>query len=131
MLNRESAHNIFRILMCRDVDLRTLKGILFDFACGAHPYVLNRDPKEFEFLRFLVDGSHWAGQKKLRKPDSTGNGGHLGCCEGYNFNLYKPHIGADYEVNSQGREELHAKIATESRFCMEVPMYSMNKFRIV
>ena len=34
MLCRESAHNIFRLLMCRDVDLLSLKGIIFDHACG-------------------------------------------------------------------------------------------------
>ena len=43
MLNRESAHNLFRLLECRDVDLNALEGGLFDFACGLHPYVLNRE----------------------------------------------------------------------------------------
>ena len=59
MLCRESAHNIFRLLMCRDVDLNSLEGVIFDFACGLDQYILNREPKEFEFLRCLVDGAHW------------------------------------------------------------------------
>ena len=67
--------------------------------CGLHPYVLNREPALFENFRFLVDGSHWQGQKKLKKADKTGKGGHLGCSTGYNFNIYKPHL--DAKINSQ------------------------------
>jgi hypothetical protein len=26
----------------------------------------------------LVDGSHWEGQKRLKKSDRSGKGGHLG-----------------------------------------------------
>ena len=37
---------------------------------------------------------------------SYGKGGHLGCSEGFNFNLYKPYL--PYKVNSQGREQMHA-----------------------
>ena len=59
MLCRESAHNIFRLLMCRDVDLYSLQGVIFDHACGLDQYLLNREPREFEFLRCLVDGAHW------------------------------------------------------------------------
>ena len=33
-------------------------------------YVLNREPEEFEHVRFLVDGSHYQGMKKLKKKDS-------------------------------------------------------------
>ena len=53
-----------------------------------------------------MDGAHWNGQKKLRKPDSSGKGGHLGCSEGFNFNLYKPFLPP--HINSQGREQMHA-----------------------
>ena len=42
MLNRESAHNLFRLLECRDIDQNALKTVIFDFACGLHPFVLNR-----------------------------------------------------------------------------------------
>ena len=80
--------------MSRDVDLFNLEGVIFDHACGLDPYILKRynvllcndlklcmhlrKPREFEFLRCLVDGSHWQGQKRLRKPDRQGKGGHLG-----------------------------------------------------
>ena len=45
--------------------------------------------RSLQYLRCLVDGSHWQGQKKLKKPNKSGKGGHLGCSEGFNFNLYK------------------------------------------
>ena len=67
-----------------------------------------RELREFEFLRNLVDGAQWNGQKRLRRPDRTGRGGHLGCSEGFNFNLYKPHLPP--KTNSQGREQMHAKL---------------------
>ena len=111
--------------MCRNLDMEALDGVIFDFACGLDPYILNRlvfknnnliltplscfrEPREFEFLRTLVDGAHWQGQKRLRKPDRTGRGGHIGCSEGFNFNLYKKHL--PHGTNSQGREQLHAKL---------------------
>ena len=59
MLCKESAHNLFRLLMCRDIDLHALQGVIFDFACGLDQYILNREPREFEYLRCLVDGAHW------------------------------------------------------------------------
>ena len=59
MLCKESAHNIFRLLMCRDLDLFALKGVIFYHACGLDQYLLNREPREFEYLRCLVDGAHW------------------------------------------------------------------------
>ena len=42
MLSRESAHNLFRLLMCRNLNMETLEGVIFDFACGLDPYLLNR-----------------------------------------------------------------------------------------
>ena len=59
MLCKESAHNIFRLLMCRDLNMHKLKGVVFDYACGLDQYILNREPREFEYLRLLVDGAHW------------------------------------------------------------------------
>ena len=109
MLCRESAHNLFRLLMCRDVDLHELDGVIFDFACGLDQYILNREPREFEYLRCLVDGAHWQGQKKLKKPDKSGIGGHIGCSEGYTFNLYKQHL-PYAQPNSQGREQMHSRL---------------------
>ena len=98
MLTKESAHNFFRFLMCRDVDMTKLEGVIFDHACGLNAYILNREPREFQFLRCLVDGSHWNGQKKLKKSDRSVKGGHLGCSEGFNFNLYKVFCGFSFEV---------------------------------
>ena len=71
-------------------------------------FPLDREPREFEFLRTLVDGAHWQGQKRLKKPDRSGRGGHLGCSEGYNFNLYKQHL--PHGIYSQGREQMHSKL---------------------
>ena len=109
MLCKESAHNIFILLMCRDANMHALKGVVFDFACGLDQYMLNREPVEFEYLRLLVDGAHWQvdiriiqcchleenlyqGQKKLKRPDRSGRGGHIGCSDGFNYNLYKPFL---------------------------------------
>ena len=64
--------------MCRDVDLNSLEGILVDHACLFEPYTMNREAPLLEKVLVLVDGSHWAGQKKLKKPDKGGKGGHLG-----------------------------------------------------
>ena len=74
-------------------------------------YVLNREPEEFEHVRFLVDGSHYQGMKKLKKKDSrAGKKGHLGCNSAYNFNLYKEFTktSVDGAKNSQGREQMHS-----------------------
>ena len=108
MLSKESAHNFFRFLMCRNVDMANLEGIIFDHACGLDAFMLNREPREFEFLRCLVDGAHWQGQKKLKKPDQSGKGGHIGCSEGFNFNIYKQFL--PQVSNSQGREQTHSEM---------------------
>ena len=86
------------------------KGFIFYYACGLDPYLLNhqrdhffREPRKFEYLRTLVDGAHWQGQKKLKRPDRSGRGGHLGCSEGFNFNLKEG-------VLSQGREQMHSRL---------------------
>ena len=109
MCARESARHFFRFLICRRINFAKLEGIIEDFACGLHPYVLNREPTQFQYTRFLVDGSHWQGQRKLKKPDYSGKGGHLGCSSSYNFNAYKDHIETDTgALNSQGREQIHS-----------------------
>ena len=62
-----------------------------------------------------MDGSHWQGQRKLKKPDYSGRGGHLGCSSGYNFNAYKKHIDTDMgALNSQGREQMHSILEKSS-----------------
>ena len=67
------------------------------------PFFLFREPRKFEYLRTLVDGAHWQGQKKLKRPDRSGRGGHLGCLEGFNFNLKE-------RVLFQGREQMHSRL---------------------
>ena len=106
MMGRESARHFSRFLMCRKINFEKLEGIIEDFACGLQPYALNREPEEFKFTRFLVDGARWAGQRRLKKADRSGKGGHLGCSLGYNFNEYKRHL--DITVNSQGREQTNS-----------------------
>ena len=88
--------------------MKKLKGVIFDNACGLDRYILNREPREFEFLRCLVDGSHWNGQKKLRHSDNNGRGGHLGCSDSFNFNIYKKFLREG--TYSQGREQMHSKL---------------------
>ena len=78
MLLKESPRNLFRFLMTRDVDFNALEGILVDHACLFEPYTMNREALILENVLVLVDGAHWAGQKKLKKPDQSGKGGHLG-----------------------------------------------------
>ena len=36
--------------------------------------------------------------KKLKKPDSSGKNFHIGCSDGYNYNLYKKHLGINQQV---------------------------------
>ena len=69
-----------KIFVTKKIDFNNLDGIIEDYACGVNQYALNREPEDFEYLIFLVDGSHWQSQRKLKKPDSrSGKGGHLGC----------------------------------------------------
>ena len=53
--------------MCRDLDTDNLKGIFYDNACNFHTYLLGREPREWEYLRCLVDGMHFRGHKKQQK----------------------------------------------------------------
>ena len=91
----ESPRHFFNFLTCREVDFNNLEGCIYNFACGLQRYVLNREPKQFETTRFLVDGSHWTSKKKFREDSRSG--GHLGCSSGYNFNIYKG-AGADSKM---------------------------------
>ena len=117
----ESARHFFKFFMNRSINFKNLEGVIFDFACGLHRYALNREPLDFEYLRFLVDGSHWQNQKKLKKQDNRSKkGGHLGCSNAYNFNTYKQFtkVTADGAKNSQGREQMHSiltKLSKSSR----------------
>ena len=96
-------------------------GIVFDFACGFNLFLLNWEPREWEFLRTWVDGSHWNGHKKLKKGygllyfvkfyhsymrfnRGKSSPGHLGCSRGFNSQLYKAYLPATF--NTQGREQV-------------------------
>ena len=108
MLNKESPRNLFRLLQTRDFDNDHLDGIVIDHACLVDRYVMNREAPMLEWKRLLVNGSHWMSQKKFRAHNIKGKGGHIGCSEGYNYNLYKHTL--DEPVNSQGREQMHSLI---------------------
>ena len=104
-LTHESSRHFFRFLTCRQVNFKKLKGIFYDFSCGLHRYVLNREPMQFEYIRFMVDGSHWTSKKKFKKADQKSKG-HVGCSSSYNGNLVKEHRTAP--LNTQGREQMHS-----------------------
>lgn len=95
MLKKESSQNLFRVLMCRDLNFENLKGICFDFACQTDRYMLNREPREFKNIQKLVDSCHWKN--------------HTSCSSGYNFENYKDEMPAGFF--SQGREQVHAKLS--------------------
>ena len=42
-------------------------GIISDFGCGFHAYLLAREPREWEYLRCIIDGAHWQGHRKTKK----------------------------------------------------------------
>ena len=48
MKDKESAHNLFRLATCRNLDMTKLKAICFDHACSLHAYAMNREAREFE-----------------------------------------------------------------------------------
>ena len=77
--------------------------------------MLNREPQQFEQIRFFVDGSHWTSKKKFDKDKKsmTKSGGHLGCSSGYNFNIYKEFTSCAVNgaKNSQGREQMHSTLS--------------------
>ena len=105
MLNPESSKNLFRILQCRDLNHFKLQAILFDNACNFNAYLLNREPRMYEYLRCLIDISHFHGHKK-RKLNSNTRMGHLGCSSSFNAANYKEHFSRSF--NSQGREQFHS-----------------------
>ena len=77
--------------------------------------MLNREPQQFEEVRFFVDGSHWTSKKKFNKDQNAG--GHLGCSSGYNFNIYKEFTSQSVNgaKNSQGREQMHSTLSKLSK----------------
>ena len=59
MKNKETAHNLFRLITCRNIDMNKLKAICFDHACSLHAYAMNREAREFEYVKIIVDTLHW------------------------------------------------------------------------
>ena len=108
-LHQSLAYFFFKFLQNRRIDFTRLEGVVYDHACGLHRYILNREPAQFQNVRFLVDGSHWKAQKKFKKSDKKSDG-HLGCSLGYDYNTYKPYTqdGPDGMRNSQSREQMHS-----------------------
>ena len=81
MLKGESPRNIFRILMTRKWQRNKLRGLIYDHACGAHRYFLNREPKDFKNFNFIVDGCHMQGQRRMKKGNPSTGKSHLGCSQ--------------------------------------------------
>ena len=48
---------------------------------------------------------------------------HSACSEGYNFNIYKDKI--NYSVNSQSREQMHAKL---DKCCLSLKLKTYHDF---
>ena len=95
MQKKESAHNLFRLVTTRDLDLEKLKMICFDHACSLNAFALNREAREFEYIKTVVDTVHWKN--------------HTACSRGFDSRFYKNSILSN--MNSQSREQTNSKIA--------------------
>ena len=100
-MGAESARSIFKLQMCRKFQMdnngrKKLRGWVYDNACNAHRYCLNRDAEEFQYTKFIIDGVHFSG--------------HKNCSKSYDFMQYKPFtkLHKDGAKFSQGREQMHA-----------------------
>ena len=96
MLDPESSHNLARLLMCRDINMGEggLEGVVFDFGCNLHNYLLNREPREFQFKRVLVDSFHYRN--------------HQACSSSYNAAAYKKFLPPGFYTS--GREQINSKL---------------------
>ena len=95
MKQKESADNLFRVVTTRDLDLDKLKLISFDDACTLNTYALNREAREFEYIKTVVDTVHWKN--------------HTSCSRGFDSRFYKNTIISN--MNSQSREQTNSKLA--------------------
>ena len=95
MKHKESADNLFRLVTTRDLDLGKLKLITFDHACSLSTYALNREAREFEYIKTVVDTVHWKN--------------HTSCSRGFDSRFYKNTIISN--MNSQSREQTNSKLA--------------------
>ena len=51
MIENESPRNLYRLLMCRDIDMHSLKGLLLDHACIFDTYTMNREAIKVKMLQ--------------------------------------------------------------------------------
>ena len=72
-----------------------LKAICFDHACSLHAYAMNREAREFEYIKMFVDTLHWKN--------------HTSCSSGFNAKHYKKTMLSS--LNSQSREQTNARLA--------------------
>ena len=72
-----------------------LEGVLFDFGCNLHNFLLNREPWEFQFKRVFVDSFHYQN--------------HQTCSSSYNAAAYKKFLPAGFYTT--GREQINSKLA--------------------
>ena len=101
MLVPESSHNFARLALCRDLNMRRCEGFVFDFGCNLHNYLLNREPREFEFKRVLVDSFHYQN--------------HNSCSSSYDASQYKKYLPQGFYTT--GREQINSKFRNlRSRF---------------
>ena len=61
MTGADSPRILSCMLMTRQFDQQNLEGIVYDNACNLHWYFLNREPKDCQNLRFIVDRCHFQG----------------------------------------------------------------------
>ena len=96
--------------MTRKWNRSTLKGLIYNHACGVHRYFLNREPKDFKNFNFMVDDCHMQGQRRMKKANPITGRCHLGCSQSYSFMEYKPYtqLSRDGAHHSQGREQMHS-----------------------
>ena len=95
MLEHKSSHNLGRLLMCRDIDLNKLEGVVFDFGCNLHTYLINREPRLFQFKRVLVDSFHFKN--------------HRGCSSSYDASNYKQYLPEGFHTT--GHEQVNSRLS--------------------
>ena len=107
MCGPESSHNLARLLMCRDINMGEggLEGVVFDFGCNLHNFLLNREPWEFQFKHVLVDSFHYRN--------------HQACSSSYNTAAYKKFLPAGFYTT--GCEQINSKISK-----IESSLHQMN-----
>ena len=71
-----------------------LQAILFDNACNFNAYLLNREPREFEFKRVLVDSFHYQN--------------HNSFSSSYDASKYKKYLPQGFYTT--GREQINSKL---------------------